>query len=249
MAEARFAAEGSRTRFRPGSFGKRFRHDDLEDPPAVDHDMEIACAIYPAVFVAGYFLHPQASPGGPDIHHGFYFEPHAIEAEFGQMPGPERVVPITQIGVPGAQRQVRHAAQHPVTKSAVPGDVVASAAVGEARSLGVIGSSHQCRDEPDDLSAVGRAVTIDRHDYVAGAGGEADQQCVALAITHLAHDLDLRVALLGHRDRVIHRLPVDQHDLVDPVRQRREDRGQVPGLILDRYNYADRWGKGQPGTD
>jgi len=49
------------------SLGQRFHGDDLEDPPAVDHDMEIACAMNPAAFVAGYFLHPQAGSGGPAL--------------------------------------------------------------------------------------------------------------------------------------------------------------------------------------
>jgi hypothetical protein len=58
MAKAPPAAKRLHARLRPGPLGKRFRHDDLEDPPAVRHGMEIAYAMDPAVFVAGYFLHP-----------------------------------------------------------------------------------------------------------------------------------------------------------------------------------------------
>src|SRR5580700_1068561 len=236
----------------PGSAApvrQRFGGDHFEDPPAVEYDTEIARAVHPALLVTRYFLHPEARPGGADIHHGLYLKPEAIEVQLRQHAGPECVISVAQICIPGAQGHVHHAAERPVAQPPVPGDVVAAATAGEAGPLGVVRAGQQGRHEPDYLVAVGRAVPVDHHDDVAGAGGEASPQRIALARADLVHDLDFRVALFGHGHGVVYRPPVDQYDFTDPLWQRGEDDRQVPRLVLARDDHADRRGNGKAGIN
>ncbi len=105
--------------------------------------------------------------------------------------------------------------------------------------LGEVSPGDQGRDEPDDLSAVGRAVAVDHHDNVASAGGESGPQGTSLAGSDLMDDLYIRAALFGDGNRVVYRAPVRQHDLVYPAVQGTKDDRQVSCLILDGYDHAD----------
>src|ERR1700688_3218721 len=143
------------------------RGNDLEDPPAIEDDAQVAHPVDAPELVARHFLDAQARFGDADIHHGLDLEADAIEAKGRQMPGPERVIAVTQVGVPGAEGQVHHAAQDPVAQLTGQGDVVAAAAVGEAGSLGGVGPADEGGDEPGDLGTVGRAIAVDHDDNVA----------------------------------------------------------------------------------
>ena len=125
-----------------------------------------------------------------------------------------------------------------VAELAQRGDVVAVAAVVEARALDEVGAGDQRGDEQRDLGRVGRAVGVDHHDDVAGAGGEAAGQGVALAGAGLLHDHHVRAQLAGHRDGAVDRAAVDQDHLVDARGQRGEDVRQVPLLVHRRDHHA-----------
>ena len=66
-----------------------------------------------------------------------------------------------------------------------PGDVGAAAAVEEARALGEVGAGLERVDEAGDLGRVGGAVGVEHDDEVAGDGGEAGAEGVALAAAAL----------------------------------------------------------------
>ena len=80
-----------------------------------------------------------------------------------------------------------------------------------AKSLPV----EQRLDERRDLGRVGGAVGVEHHDDVAGRGGEAAGERVALAASVLEHDAHVGPQRAGDGDRVVDRVAVDEDDLVD----------------------------------
>ena len=102
--------------------------------------------------------------------------------------------------------------------------VVGAAAVGEPRPLGEVRPGDQRGDVADDLLAVGRAVGIDHHDDVAGAGREPGDQGVSLALAALLDDPDS-----GHSSRATGRCRRSIRRRPGPLR------GSTPGNVLKTY--------------
>src|ERR1019366_578156 len=153
--------------------------------------------------VAGHLVYPQPRLRCPDAHQRLDLEARAVQRELLQMPRPEGVVAIAQVGVLSAEQLVDQDVQHPVAVSPGDGDVIAAAVAGEPRALREVCAGQQGADEPDDLATVSGSVTVDRDDDVPLRGGEAGDQSVALADAALEHDLDVRPEPPGHRDGVV----------------------------------------------
>src|ERR1039458_1325905 len=143
--------------------------NDPEDPPAIDEDMEVAHPVDAPELVAWHFLDSQSGLGDADVHHGLDLEADAVEAKGRQMPGPERVIAVTQVCVPGAEGEIHHDAQDTVAQSAGDVAVVAPPRVGEPWSLGLVCSGDEGAPEAGNLGAVGGAVAVDHDDDVACA--------------------------------------------------------------------------------
>ena len=225
--------------------GQGFCSNGPENPHAIVHHMEIALSVNSLRLVTGDLLHAEPVLGGSDIHHGLYFEAATVEMEVGEAVRPKRVVAVAQVGVPGSEGEVHQAAQHPISKTTAQGDVVTAATVGEARTLGIVGARGQGAHIADDLGAGRGAVAVHHDDDVARAGFESRHQGVTLSDSRLVDDGDVRSTLPGDGDAVVHRVPIHQHHLVHPFRQRTEHDGQVEGLVLYGDYHADRRTNGQ----
>ncbi len=219
--------------------------DHPQHPQTVAHRPQIAGAVDAQVFVAGDLLHLQTGLDDPYVHQGLDLEAGAVEVDLVQAVPPEGVVAVAEVGVPRAELAVDHGAQHPVAEFADEGHVVGAAAVGEAGPFGEVRAGDQRGDVADDLVAVRRAVRVDHHDDVAGAGLEAGAQRVALALAALPDDLHAGPQSAGHLDGVVGGVAVDQDHFVDPVGKRLEDVRQVLRLVHGRDHHAHRRRDGQ----
>ncbi len=90
-----------------------------------------------------------------------------------------------------------------------------------------------------DLARPHGAVGVDHDDVLAGGGGEAGAQGVALARSPLGDAAHGGQAVPGHRDGRVAGGAVDQDDLVDAVRDLLEDPGDVAGLVAGGDDQAD----------
>src|SRR5260221_11669663 len=63
--------------------------NDLENPPAIGDDVQVAHPVDAPELVARHFLDAQTCFGDADIHHGLDLESDAIKTKGRQMPGPE----------------------------------------------------------------------------------------------------------------------------------------------------------------
>jgi hypothetical protein len=169
------------------------------------------------VLVARDLLHLEPGLDHPDVDQGLDLEAGAVEVDLVEAVPPERVVAVAEIGVAGAELAVDDRAQRPVAELADRRHVVRAAAVGEARPLGEVRARDQGGDIADDLVAVGRAVRVDHHDDVAGAGLEPGDQGIPLALALLFDDLDPGPQLAGDLDGVVGGIAVDENHFVDPA--------------------------------
>lgn len=128
--------------------------DDIGNAPSVQHDMEIANAIHPAVLVARHFVHAQASDRSADVHQGLDLEASTIQCQRVQMPSPKSVVAIAQIGVPGAEQVVDKRSEELVPEPTRPRQVIAPTAAREPGSLDEVGSRDQGCHVAEDLASV-----------------------------------------------------------------------------------------------
>ena len=189
------------------------------------------------------------------VQHGLDLEPVApdhrvrrLDGVVGQVqtrhePAPEGVVAVAEVRVPAAEQHVRDPVEEVVAERAEAGDVLAAAAVREARPLRDVGALGERPDERRDLVRVGRAVGVEHDDDVAGRRGEAARQCVALALAGLLHDVDAGHHASGGLDRVVDRVPVDEDDLVHG-RQLRQHDLEVSGLVACGDDDGDGGGCG-----
>ena len=157
-----------------------------------------------------------------------------------QAVAPERVVAVAEVGIARAEEHVDQQVQRVIARTPQRRDVAAAPAEREARTLGEVVSLEQRGDEQRDLRRIGRAVGIEHHDDVAGGRREAAGERVALAARVLKNHADVRADRARHGDRVVDRMPVDDHDLVDERRQAAQHVRQVRGLVERRNDDADR---------
>ncbi len=183
------------------------------------------------VFVARDLLHLESGRDDPDVDEGLDLETGAVEGDLVEAVTPEGVVAVAEVGVPGAELAVDERAEGPVAQSANGRHVVRAAAVGESGALGEIRTADEGGDVRDDLLAVGRAVRVDHDDDVAGAGREAADQRVALALADLLDHLDVRPQFTGDVHRVVRGISVDEHDFVNPFRQCLEHVRKIFGFV------------------
>ena len=227
--------------------------DRTQHTPAVPDGVQVADAVDPGMLVARDLGHPQPGLRDADVDQGLDLESVApqpgaaagrdvrfsIQAEHRDVPPPEGVVPVAQIGVLRPAQHVDQAAEDPVTQAAQPGDITAAAADGEPCALGEIRAVQQGPDELRDLGRIGRAVGVDHGDDVPGRRDEPAGQGVSLAAAVLGDDPDPRAQPTGGGDGVVDGVPVDNDDLVQPVRQLGEDMRQVAGLVQSGNDHRD----------
>jgi hypothetical protein len=166
---------------------------------------------------AGDFRHRQVGLGHPDVNEGLDLEAvspepatvavrgrgRGVQVQYREVTPPEDVVPVAEVGVVRPVAQVEHGAQREVAQTAQMGEVGAAAPLARTRPLGEVESLEQGFDVGGDLAGIGRAVRVDRGDDVAGGGGEATRQGVALAPAGLRDHPDARPLTLGDGDRVV----------------------------------------------
>ena len=109
----------------------------------------------------------------------------------------------------------------------------------EARALGEVGAGLERVDEARDLGRVGGAVGVEHDDEVAGDGGEAGAEGVALAAAALGEDADVGIGVAGGLDRVVLGVAVDEDHLVQVLGQLRRARGRCSRLVHRRDDDAD----------
>src|SRR5215207_3363703 len=110
--------------------------DGAKNTEAVTNRAEIACSKQPWGLVGCHLSDPQARPEDANINQSFDLKaitPSLLGRIVRQRPrvktenrtdvGPERVVAITQIAVPGAVSHVRNTVEHAITKRAPPRNV------------------------------------------------------------------------------------------------------------------------------
>ena len=134
------------------------------------------------------------------------------------MPAPEGVVAVAQVGVAAAEEQPCHQDEVEVAQAPEEGDVLAAAALGEARALGEIRARQQDAHERRDLRRERRAVRVEHDDDVAGRRREARPQRVPLAAPGLGDDADLGHETPRHVRRPVCRAAVDEDHLGHPRR-------------------------------
>ena len=88
-------------------------------------------------------------------------------------------------------------------------------------------------------AGIGRAVGVEHHDDVAGDGGEAGAQGVALAAAVLGEDADIGVGMAGCIDRFVLGVAVDEDHLVQVLAAAGRARADVAGLVHRRDDDAD----------
>ncbi|BCB84831.1 hypothetical protein Psuf_021440 [Phytohabitans suffuscus] len=156
----------------------------------------------------------------------------------GQDVDPERVVAVAQVAVAGPEKQVGQERQRAVADAPKAGQVVAATAQTGTAAFGEVGAVAQGRHEPGDLGGVGAAVGVEHDDHVAGRGGEAADERVALAVAGLADQPGRGQHPADDAVRVVRRVPVDDDDLVHR-RQRRQHLGEVARLVEGRDHDGD----------
>jgi hypothetical protein len=87
-------------------------------------------------------------------------------------------------------------------------------AVEEARALDEVRSVEQRGEKARNLGGIGRAVSIQHDDDVAAGRREAACQRISLAEPCFQDDSDVWAQCLRHLDGVVHRMTVDEHDLI-----------------------------------
>jgi hypothetical protein len=112
---------------------------------------------------------------------------------------------------------------------------------GEPGSLGEVRAAQQRTHEPRDLARIGRAVRVDHGDDLPGRRLESTGQRVPLAPARLLHHPHVGPEPAGHRERVVHRVPIHHNHLVDAGRQPRENVRQIPCLIQCRNDHGYAW--------
>jgi hypothetical protein len=139
--------------------------------------------------------------GEPAVDHGLDLEPVAPQhlavvrcrggvvrqVEQRDQVGPERVVAIAEVGVPGPEAQVDERVEELVAQVAHGRDVAGAPARGVPRALGEVRAGLQRLDEPGDLGGVRGPVGVEHDDDVTRDPGEAGGQGVALALAGLEH--------------------------------------------------------------
>ena len=250
---ARFAPLGQ-ARAPSGPLGvvETLEKDRAENAPAIPHRIQVAEAVDPRILVTPDLHDVQARHGDADVNQRLDFEPIApqagavgrsrgfgVQAEHADVAAPEDVVPVAQIRIPRTAQDIHQPAEHPVTGTAQPGDVVAAAALGEPGALGEIRPVQQLPDELRDLARIGRAVRVHHRDDIAGRHGKPAGQSVTLTGAGLRDDPDIGTQPTGGGDRVVYRTAIHDDDLVERRRQLRKNMRQVTRFVKRRNDHAD----------
>ena len=135
--------------------------------------------------------------------------------------------------------EIDHTTQGAISRTAKTRKVLRAAASHAPRSLSKIGAVQQRLDKPRDLSRISRPVRVEHDNDVPSSGGEATRQCIPLPARGLKHNARCGPQVTGDVDRVVGRVAINDDDLVDPVRDFREDVREVRGLIERGYDDAD----------
>ena len=112
-------------------------------------------------------------PKGADVHERLDLETVRVELKPRQHVSPERVVPVTQIGVATTEQQTNHRRQESVSELPVQRHVAGAAALREAGAFDEVGTGEQESHETGNLVRVGRSVRVEHDDDVAAGLGKA----------------------------------------------------------------------------
>src|SRR6516225_358560 len=121
------------------------------------------------------------------------------------------------------------------------GDVTAASTFGEPGALREIRAVEKRIHKLRDLGRVGRAVCIN-HDYdVASCECKSACQRITFATSILHDDPGIGSQSTSNGKSFIHRMPVNNNDLMKSFRQPREYVWQVTGLVKRGNDYRNLW--------